>query len=201
MSERTCIATGKTLARHHLLRFVAGPDGAATLDLAEKLPGRGAWIIADRTVLREAVKKGHFKRTIDAFCGDIEVEIERVKDLLRRRVIARASMARRAGLLVGGSGKLIAGCEFIGLIVAPDASQREAQRLHNRLGVTWSTTCLLASEIGQIFGRESLAFAGLRAPSNPSEENLCRNLHQEISRMEGFYIPAGCNLQPDGCIT
>ncbi len=194
MSERTCIATGKTLARHNLLRFVAGPDGTATLDLAERLPGRGAWIVADRSVLQEAFKKGHFKRTIDACCGDIEVEIERVKCLLRRRVIARAGMARRAGLLVGGSGKLLTSGECIGLIIAPDASQREAQRLRNRLGVTWSTTCLLASEIGQICGRETLAFAGLLVPNHTSEENLCTNLRQEISRMEGFYISAGCNL-------
>ena len=47
MAERTCILSGKTLPRERLIRFVAGPDGFAVADLAEKLPGRGAWIEGD----------------------------------------------------------------------------------------------------------------------------------------------------------
>ena len=201
MSERTCIATGKTLPRHNLLRFVAGPDGAATLDLAEKLPGRGAWVTADRAALQKAVKKGHFKRVIGAGFGEIDSETDRIKHLMRDRVIARASMARRAGLLIGGAGKLLAGGQCAGLIIAPDASQREARRLESRLGTIWTTNCLTAAEIGQICGRESLAFAGLLAPEHKAHENLCRKLHLEIARMEGFCASAGCNDQPDGCIT
>ena len=201
MSKRTCIATRKVLPRHNLLRFVAGPDGLATLDLAEKLPGRGAWIAANRAALQHAVKKGHFKREIDAVFGEIDVEVEHIKYVMRKRVIARASMARRTGLLVGGAGKLLACGGCIGLIIAPDASRREARRLRCRLGVTWVTSCLSAKEIGQICGRESLAFAGLVAPEHKAQENLCIDLHQEIRRMEGFYASAGCNQQLDGCIT
>ena len=81
MSERTCIATGKTLPRHKLLRFVAGPDGAATLDLAEKLPGRGAWVAADKAALQQAVKKGHFRRVIGAGFGEIDAETDRIKTM------------------------------------------------------------------------------------------------------------------------
>ena len=201
MSERTCIATGKTLPRHNLLRFVAGPDGIATLDLAERLPGRGAWIAANEAVLQRAVKKGYFKREIDAAFGEIDVEVERIKHVMRERVIACASMARRTGLLVGGAGKLLAGGGCTGLIIAPDASRREARRLRQKLGVTWVTSCLSSTEIGQICGREALAFAGLMAPKLKAQENLCRDLHQEIRRMEEFYASAGCNQQPDGCIT
>ena len=201
MSERTCIATGKTLPRYNLLRFVAGPDGAATLDLAEKLPGRGVWIAADKAALQKAVKKGHFTRTIGADFGEIDAEIDRIKHLMRDRVIACASMARRAGVLIGGAGKLLAGRQCTGLLIAPDASEREARRLQSRLGTSWVTNCLSASEIGQICGRKSLAFAGLIAPEQKAQENLCRNLHLEIARMEGFYASAGCNQQPDRCIT
>ena len=118
MSERTCIATGKTLPRHNLLRFVAGPDGVATLDLAEKLPGRGAWIATDEAALQKAVKKGHFTRTIGAGFGEIDAEIDRIKRLMRDRVIACASMARRAGLLIGGAGKLLAGGQCTGRLRA-----------------------------------------------------------------------------------
>jgi predicted RNA-binding protein YlxR (DUF448 family) len=201
MSERTCIATGQTHPRHNLLRFVTGPDGAATLDLAEKLPGRGAWIIADMPALRTAVKKGQFVRAIGAAFGDIDDEVDRIKTLIRGRVIAHAGMARRAGLLIGGSGKLLAEGQCDGLLVATDASPREAARLKSKLGVEWTSSMLTAIEIGQVFGRESMAFAGLRVAQHAGQGNFCRNLHQEILRMERFYTSAGCNLRPDGCIT
>jgi len=201
MSERTCIATGKTLPRHELLRFVAGPDGVATIDLAEKLPGRGAWIIADGAALRRAAKKGQFTRAIGAGLGDLDHEIARIKDLIRGRVLACAGLARRAGLLVGGAGKLLADGPFEGLLVADDASPREAERLHGRLNPKWTSHVLASADIGQLFGRETMAFAGLRRSYQAGHENLCRNLHQEIMRMERFYASAGCNLQADGCIT
>ena len=62
MAERTCILSGKTLPRERLIRFVAGPDGFAVVDLAEKLPGRGAWIEgdADADALRRADDKAFF---------------------------------------------------------------------------------------------------------------------------------------------
>lgn len=201
MSERTCIATGQTLPRHSLLRFVVGPDGFATLDLAEKLPGRGAWILADLTALRQASKKGQFMRAIGAGLNDIESEVENIKRLMRDRLIACAGMARRAGLLLGGAGKLMAEGDCDGLFIAPDASPREARRLQSKLHTNWATSLLSASEIGQICGRDSLAFAGLRHGGQVGQANLCRSLRQEIMRMEGFYTSAGCNRQPDGCIT
>ena len=201
MSERTCIATGKIPPRHNMLKFVVGPNGLAILDLAEKLPGRRAWVAADRAALQQAVKKRCFKRVIGARCSDINEKTIRIKHLMHYRVFACAGMARRAGFLIGGVGKLLAGRQCVGLIIAPDASQREARRLESRLGTIWTTNCLSASEIGQICGRESLAFAGLLAPVNGVQENLCRKLHLEIARIEGFYASVGCNQQPDGCIT
>ena len=150
MSERTCIATGKILPRHNMLKFVVGPDGFATLDLAEKLPGRCAWVAAEWAALQQAVTEGHFKRVIGARCSEIDEETICIKHLMHDRVIACAGMARRAGFLIGGVGKLL---------------------------------------------------AGLLAPEQRVQENLCRKLHLEIARIEGFYASVGCNQKPDGCIT
>jgi predicted RNA-binding protein YlxR (DUF448 family) len=46
ISLRKCIVTGGTAEKSDLIRFVAGPDGQPVADLAEKLPGRGAWVAA-----------------------------------------------------------------------------------------------------------------------------------------------------------
>ena len=66
-----------------------------------------------------AVKQGHFKRVIGAGFGEIDLETTRIKHLMRDRVIACAGMARRAGLLIGGVGKLLAGRQCAGLTIAP----------------------------------------------------------------------------------
>jgi len=61
MAERTCIATGQTLPPHKLIRFVAAPDGYAVADLAGRLPGRGAWVTAEESVIREADQEKSFE--------------------------------------------------------------------------------------------------------------------------------------------
>ena len=53
--ERRCIATGLSGGTAGLIRFALDPEGGLTPDLAEKLPGRGVWLGADRALVRQAV--------------------------------------------------------------------------------------------------------------------------------------------------
>ena len=98
--------------------------------------------------------------------------------MLRQRALSSAGLARRAGDLVGGSGKLAAeGESFAGLLAAPDASDREMRRLASRLNVDWTSRKLDATELGQVFGRDSLAFAAVRRGRvAKTAENLRREL-------------------------
>ncbi|MEL0133376.1 MAG: DUF448 domain-containing protein, partial [Rhodobiaceae bacterium] len=153
MAERTCILSGKSLPRDRLIRFVAGPEGHAVVDLAERLPGRGAWIELSAESLRRADDRKLLNRRIGAGFGDAEADIKQIARMLRARAIATAGMARRAGCLVGGSGKLAAeAVGFVGLLAAPDASEREFRRLSSRLSVEWTSRSLDAGELGRIFG-------------------------------------------------
>ena len=61
-SVRQCAVTRERLGKEALVRFVLSPDDVVTPDVAEKLPGRGVWIKADRAVLESAVKKNAFAR-------------------------------------------------------------------------------------------------------------------------------------------
>ena len=45
-----------------LIRFALGPDSVVVPDVAAKLPGRGAWVRADRASVAQAAKKGAFSR-------------------------------------------------------------------------------------------------------------------------------------------
>ena len=61
--ERRCIVTGEVQPKAGLIRFVAGPDGQVVPDLAEKLPGRGIWVTADRAAIAKAPGPGSGRRT------------------------------------------------------------------------------------------------------------------------------------------
>jgi len=201
MAERTCIATGQMLPPQKLIRFVAAPDGYAVADLAGRLPGRGAWVTAEEAVIRKADKKGHFKRVLGVGLKSVDADINAIAHGLRARIIATASMARRAGALLGGGGKLLSEGHFEGLLAAIDASPRELAKMKSKLEVDWVSQSFSATELGQICGRDSLAFVGLRAVGSGGAGKLVRTVHQDILRLEGFYTTAGCNDLPDRCIT
>ena len=60
--ERRCIVTGEVQPKAGLIRFVAGPDGQVVPDLAEKLPGRGIWVTADRAAIFEGNARAAYSR-------------------------------------------------------------------------------------------------------------------------------------------
>ena len=201
MAERTCITTGQILPPHRLIRFVAAPDGFAMADLAGRLPGRGAWVTASEDAIREANKLGHFKRALGSGLQNDDRTIMMIAAQLRARALSIAGLARRSGILLCGSGKLLAEGRCVGLLAADDASPRETQKLRAKLAVDWVTRNFSTTELGKICGRDSIAFVGVRASTTPGVDALSDILHQEITRLDGFYSAVGCNDLPDGCIT
>ena len=189
MAERSCIVTGQTLPREKLIRFVAGPDGFAVADLAEKLPGRGVWASIDPAILRRAAAKSMFKRAISADFRDVEADITTIGNLLHKRALDSASLARRAGALLGGAGKLAAEGYFDGLLAAPDASEKECKRLASKLGVSWTSRALLATDLGQVCGRDSLAFAAVRGDG---ARGILEKLKADLDRLEAFSRSSAC---------
>ena len=106
--ERKDIVSGEVMDEARLIRFVVGPDGAATPDLARKLPGRGMWVAADRTSVATAAKKGLFARSAKAPVKAAADLPDQVEALLRTRILAGLGLARRAGDLTSGFEKVAA---------------------------------------------------------------------------------------------
>mgnify|MGYP004259089685 CR=1 FL=1 len=79
--------------------------------------------------------------------------------------------------------------EFVGLLAAPDASERELRRLSSRLGVEWVTQLFSAEELGSIFGRDSLAFVGVHAGRS---RKLAESLRCDMDRLGAFSASSGC---------
>ena len=191
MSERTCITTGQTLPPHRLIRFVAAPDGYAVADLTGKLPGRGAWVTASKDAILRAEKRGYFKRALGVGLQSDDETIMMIAVNLRARALSIAGLARRSGILLGGSGKLLAEGNCVGLLAADDASVRETENLCSKLAVDWVARNFSATELGKICGRDSIAFVGVRASSSPGAKKLSDILQQEIKRLDGFCSAVG----------
>lgn len=105
--ERRCILTHVHGPRARLIRLALAPDGMVVADLGEKLPGRGAWLSADRALLETAAARGKlrgalaraFKSNVVTVPDDLSAQIGRG---LERRSLDRLGLENRGGNLIWG---------------------------------------------------------------------------------------------------
>lgn len=161
--ERRCIVTGEVRPRRGLIRFVVGPDGLIVPDLAEKLPGRGIWVAADRAAIEKAAAKGLFARAARAQVKVPDGLADLVEAGVARRVVELIGLARKSGKAVAGfekvKGWLAEGRAKV-LLQASDGSERGKGKLWTPTGGRWFG-CLTASELGLSFGRDHVIHSAL----------------------------------------
>lgn len=168
------MASGETLNKSGLIRFVVGPDNYLTPDVAEKLPGRGVWVKADRASLEAAIEKKAFARGLKSRVTVPDDLVDMVDRLLAKRVLGLFSMALKSGGVLLGFDQVRSAAREDALawrIEASDGSpdgrgkirvltkavSRELER-----PIPAVIGCFTASELGQAFARESVVHAALR---------------------------------------
>ena len=196
MADRQCIATRENVAEENRLRFVVGPDGALVPDLAEKLPGRGAYVCASPDMVEKAVIRGHFRRNLGDDLGEMPSSDSlnaQLEKLLNARFVQQLGLARRANLAVIGSGSMRDEDWIEGLLIADDASEREALALKGAVQPSWVEDGLPAEQLGAAFGRSSVAYVGLRGSSYASDEKLRVEILNTLSRWRPFVAASACH--------
>ncbi|MEM6309510.1 MAG: RNA-binding protein [Pseudomonadota bacterium] len=183
---RKCLATGKVHPKSELIRFVVGPDGSAVPDVVGKLPGRGFYVSADRTALSKAVDKKLFSRGAKMPVSVPDGLVDRVEQLIARRVVDLISLARKSGDAVAGYEKVKSWLDQEHarvLIQAIDGSGRGKSKLstpHRGSYIGWLT----ADELGLAFGRQTVIHAAL------ASGGLSSRVVEEAGKLKG--------LRPDG---
>ncbi|UTW55099.1 DUF448 domain-containing protein [Kordiimonas sp. SCSIO 12610] len=161
-NDRTCIISGATGSKETLIRLVLGPDETLVPDLANKLPGRGLWISANRAILDDNIASGKFTKAVSRSlkasykqdAGDLPSLIER---LLTRRCLDRLGLEQRAGNIVTGFDKIKAETvgksarDIIGYITASDSSDDG----RNKMSAAMPAEAIMSS----LFSREQLSQA------------------------------------------
>ena len=182
IAERRCLVTGEVQPKAGLIRFVLGPEGMVAPDLAEKLPGRGFWLTADRAIIERAVAKGLFSRGAKAPAKPPEGLVELLEAGLARRVVDLISLGRKSGRAVAGFEKVkdwLAAGQVKVLLQASDGSERGKGKLWTPEGARWFG-CLTASELGLAFGRDHVIHSAL------SRGGLADKIIRDAGRLNGL---------------
>jgi predicted RNA-binding protein YlxR (DUF448 family) len=167
---RRCIQTGIQAEKTQLVRFVRTPDGMVIGDLSQKLPGRGAYLSPEKPVIEKALKSGKLAHHLRKNAGEVQLHPEQLLTQLASQVtkqlLSHLTLLRRAGRLVTGRMKIEELDVPAALLIASDASRRETQSLISKTAPIWVETGLPSEMLGQIAGRDSLAYAAIILPEH-----------------------------------
>ncbi len=172
--ERRCILTQAHGPRAALIRLAVGPDQQVAPDFAGKLPGRGAWIVADRTVLDAAMAKGKLKGALARAFKSNALKLpddlaDQIAAGLERRALDRLGLENRAGNLIWGHeriGEAIIKGKIRLLIHAGDARPDGVGKLEaKRRGASPATKSIVLpvgrDQLSMALGRENVVHAAI----------------------------------------
>lgn len=186
--ERRCIVSHESLPDAKLIRFALAPDGAIVPDVAAKLPGRGAWVRADRASVDAAAKKQMFARAFKCEARASADLAEQTESLLARRCLDQVGLMRRAGAIAIGATQVedaIRGKPALMLIEAADGAEEGREKLMSLHIGLWggppaAVACFSSEDLGVALGRERVIHACLL------QERLATGWAADIARLAGF---------------
>ena len=100
--ERRDVVSGEVRAESALIRIALGPEDALYPDVNAKLPGRGAWVAADRASVETALKTKAFNRSFKRQVKAPDDLADQIETLLKRRALGLISMGMKGGRIVQG---------------------------------------------------------------------------------------------------
>jgi len=186
--ERRCIVSNQSDSEAHLIRFALGPDDVVVPDVAAKLPGRGAWVRADRASIETAARKGAFARAFKAPAKVPDNLATLTETLLARRCLDHLGLMRRSGAVALGAAQVEAAIRdkpVLMLIEAADGAAEGREKLMSLHIGLWgrpprAVGCFDGRELGVALGRERVIHACLL------QERLALGWAAEIGRLAGF---------------
>jgi len=185
---RRCIVTGDVLPEARLIRFVADPDGRVVPDVEAKLPGRGLWLRAERSVIEQAVAKKLFSRAAQQTVSADSSLAPLAEARLVERMLAHLGLARRAGELVLGFDLVERALRsqspppvLIEAVEAAEDGRRKLQAAARAQGIfPFIVGMLTSAELSLALARANVVHAALKSG------RIAERLVFEAGRLEGF---------------
>ncbi len=163
---RQCAVTRERLAPDALIRFVRSPDGIVVPDGFGKLPGRGAWVTANRETLETGLQSDVFSRAFKAKSHPMDGLASEVERQLLQRCLGLLGMAKKSGVAVLGFDQVR---DYIrkqapGLLLeASDGAEDGRNKVHFLAKAIYEDVnvagALSSAELGIAFGRQHVIHA------------------------------------------
>ncbi len=102
LRQKTCFVTREQCLEKTLIRCVRDSQNQIIADLGRKLPGRGAWIKADRETIDKAINNNLFSK---AFKCQVRIDpsfTDQLENLLEKNCLSLLGLAFRSGSLYCG---------------------------------------------------------------------------------------------------
>ena len=186
---RTCSVCRVRGSKYNLIRIVKSPDNKPVIDIAGKLPGRGAYICPDSECIELAKKSGSLAhaigvKNIDSDSGfwlELETYAKSFDDinLTDKRLRAVIGLSRKAGALLIGVDNIKNFTHKVLVIIANDCSEGVRNFAGNYKNITPSISI---QELSEAAGSRGVQVIALPLSSGFAKKIL--NLTQ--SRSENF---------------
>ncbi len=183
---RRCFQSGVSEDPARMVRFVVGPENQIHPDIRESLGGRGLWLLARRDIMNQACARDGFSRAARAKVKVAVDQADQVEALLRARCLDLIGLAKRAGNLVAGYGKVREWLQSgqAGLILeACDGARNGQQKMRGLARGLPVIDLFSGAEMGAALGRPHLVHVAL------AKGNLARELQRETGRLVGLMEP------------
>ncbi|MFO1088679.1 MAG: RNA-binding protein [Hyphomicrobiales bacterium] len=187
VAERTCIVTREVHEPDALIRFARAPDGTVVPDVRGKLPGRGVWVGARRTLVETAAKKHLFSRGFKAEAKAPADLASQTGDLLSEAALSLLALANKAGLAVTGFEKVAERARHgrVAVLVeacdgAADGRRKIAAAAASSGGTTEVVEVFTSAQLGLAFGLPSVVHAAV------AEGGLARSFLAAARRFERY---------------
>ncbi len=177
---KMCIVSREMYPRDTMLRFVKSPDNKVVFDVAEKLPGEGMWVYANRQLNDIALNKHAFHKMVGGYIGVDSDFMEKAYISLKNRCINILSLARKAGYIVYGFENVKKSLEKQEVFIAfeaTDSSPGGQSKLYKASDTFTICHALSREELGQITG------AGAQVHVVVLKSKLAQELHYLATKL------------------
>jgi hypothetical protein len=171
VAERTCVGCQKTALKAQLIRLVCDPLGQVRLDIHGKLPGRGAYLCAQRLCAEHAMKKARLQEAFrrEVTLAPVDELVRAMARVMEERAVGCIRITRKAGRVVSGYtqvSRALMAAPVACLLVAEDTAQerrREYQGWCAKRQIPYRSF-LTKARLGELAGRDECSALGILDP-------------------------------------
>jgi uncharacterized protein len=171
VAERTCVGCQQVGPKDRLIRLVCGPSGHVLLDIHGKLPGRGAYLCAQRPCAEQALKRTRLQEAFrrEVTLTSIDELVRAMASVLTERALGCIRIARKAGRVVSGYTQVSRALlyEPVACLLVAEDTARERLREYQGWCAKRQIPCrsfLTKARLGELAGRDESSAMGILDP-------------------------------------